>query len=550
MRAPLCVALVAAAAAEAAPSRNPPDAYVQKLDCLVRQLAFEYAQNKTKTHLDSVYDALNLRNCTNFLTTEQLAANERELHSSPDVPAHAQTDPSQLTVFVSTTGSDANTGTASLPFATLQRARDEIRTRRQGHTAVSAEVSIRGGKYFLNTTLQLDARDSNVRFAATNQEKVILSGGLPLHDAPWQPSSRPGVLMTSIILPKTDSESSADTGRCSDPSAYENGTDFSEFDVAHVAVNATTAPEMCCAACATNAECTAWTFGFWGKGGSQGFHCCLKNGTAGRRHSNGHTSGTMSPDPRPPTPGPAPGPAPAPGPGPHPPTKHDFGRPPALVNSLFVKGARRPRARYPDGDPQADSGRCFHKTADSGGCLGYRRAADASLQSRFPRLSWMNTTGDEHAPPSHTFTLRTPYAHLIARTGYVQLGPNRGASPTLGCGEQCEDYGVFRYTLVTPFPGHPVYTKVRGWRQQCTALYGDMLYACLRSSVAGLVERRHGHPLMRTLCTHSAHTLCTHSVHTLYTHSALTLCTHSVHKGYPAPRTQLAEQQYVLLLGQ
>lgn len=67
--------------------------------------------------------------------------------------------------------------------------------------------------------------------------------------------------------------------------------------------------------------------------------------------------------------------------------------------------------------------------------MGYRRAANAELQRQFPFVTWTNSTG------------------------VVALGPNRGDSPTLGCGEQCEDFGTFHYEVVTPFPGHPVYTQ-------------------------------------------------------------------------------------------
>ena len=67
--------------------------------------------------------------------------------------------------------------------------------------------------------------------------------------------------------------------------------------------------------------------------------------------------------------------------------------------------------------------------------MGYRRAADESLQQRFSFVTWTNSTS------------------------YLQLGPNRGDSKALGCGVQCEDYGVFHYEVVTTLPGHPVYNK-------------------------------------------------------------------------------------------
>ena len=175
--------------------------YMHKLDCLVRQLGFEFAQNKTQTNLRSIYTALDLSNCTNFLSDEQLAANDRALVREP-ARYQSPNPPPMLTVYVSTNGSDTNPGTAARPFATLRRARDEIRSKRGGRGMPSAQVSIRAGKYYLRETLELDARDSHVRFTAAGGEgKVVLSGGFPLRNSTWQPSSRPGVFMTTVQLP-------------------------------------------------------------------------------------------------------------------------------------------------------------------------------------------------------------------------------------------------------------------------------------------------------------------------------------------------------------
>jgi len=80
-------------------------------------------------------------------------------------------------------GSDDQPGSKSEPFATLERARDEIRKRKQqGSLAGPVTVLVRGGTYHFAKSLELDVRDSGtpaapiVWRAATDQE-VRLSGG-------------------------------------------------------------------------------------------------------------------------------------------------------------------------------------------------------------------------------------------------------------------------------------------------------------------------------------------------------------------------------------
>ena len=122
MTAPLLVALAAAARPHV---QSPNEHYIHTLDCSVKQLAFEFAQNKTQRNLRSVYTALNLSNCTSSLSADQLADNARVLVLGETTSARESTrsnPASAITVYVSINGSDTNPGTAALPFATLQRA--------------------------------------------------------------------------------------------------------------------------------------------------------------------------------------------------------------------------------------------------------------------------------------------------------------------------------------------------------------------------------------------------------------------------------------------
>lgn len=108
----------------------------------------------------------------------------------PINPAHANDSP--LKLYVSTGGNDswsgrlpdANGAKTDGPFATLERARDEIRALKKSGAALSGgvQVVIRGGVYFLEKPFELNAADSGtdsapVVYAASPGEKVYLSGG-------------------------------------------------------------------------------------------------------------------------------------------------------------------------------------------------------------------------------------------------------------------------------------------------------------------------------------------------------------------------------------
>ena len=81
------------------------------------------------------------------------------------------------TLYVAGDGNDASAGTKAKPFATLERARDEIRKHKGG----AVTILVRAGTYRLARTLQLGAQDSGtgnapVVWRAYPGEKVTLSG--------------------------------------------------------------------------------------------------------------------------------------------------------------------------------------------------------------------------------------------------------------------------------------------------------------------------------------------------------------------------------------
>jgi len=101
-------------------------------------------------------------------------------------------------LFVAGTGSDANPGTEDQPFATLERARDEIRKIKAGGPlpAGGITVEVRGGTYELARPFELSGQDSGaakapVVYRARPGEVVRISGGRAV--SAWQAVSDPAV---------------------------------------------------------------------------------------------------------------------------------------------------------------------------------------------------------------------------------------------------------------------------------------------------------------------------------------------------------------------
>ena len=123
---------------------------------------------------------------------ERLKEIERLEHGQPARdPAASRTPPPPwpapaVSLFVSPQGNDRNTGTKEQPFATLERARDEIRTLRNQNQKSKLQngvaVLIRGGAYTVKQTFKLTVEDSGtaqapVVYAAFENEKPVFSGG-------------------------------------------------------------------------------------------------------------------------------------------------------------------------------------------------------------------------------------------------------------------------------------------------------------------------------------------------------------------------------------
>lgn len=111
--------------------------------------------------------------------------------------------PSALQLYVAVNGADSNAGTSEKPFATLERARDEIRAlKKSGHLPNgSVVVLVKGGQYQAARTFRLEQQDSGtakspIVYRAAGGEKPSFRGGVRLRN--FQPVQHSDV---SALLP-------------------------------------------------------------------------------------------------------------------------------------------------------------------------------------------------------------------------------------------------------------------------------------------------------------------------------------------------------------
>ena len=97
-------------------------------------------------------------------------------------------------LFVAPDGKDTNAGTKSAPFATLERARDEVRAlKTAGHyPADGITVRIAGGVYLRDRSFDLNEKDSGtteapVVYAAASGEHPRLTGGKVIPRSAFHP---------------------------------------------------------------------------------------------------------------------------------------------------------------------------------------------------------------------------------------------------------------------------------------------------------------------------------------------------------------------------
>ena len=152
----------------------------EEFDCAWRPLAYEWAPvlqpwlNDTQKR--ELYDALLLGTKCKHHQVQPPAA-------SPAAAAPKAAEPKGTTLYVSAShGSDKASGTLAHPLATL------------GHAVLAARkvkgaatVLLRAGTYHLAETIELGAADSGLTISSYQDERVIVSGGVPLTGLEWKP---------------------------------------------------------------------------------------------------------------------------------------------------------------------------------------------------------------------------------------------------------------------------------------------------------------------------------------------------------------------------
>ena len=158
-----------------------------EMECQMHTLALRFAKSRQPAMSSSAHrslaDALHLEQ---LCGTSPLPPPPQSSQTPQDTPAESEQRAASgaAVVYVATNGSDAAAGTQQLPFRSLLRARNALRSLRRvsdkslPSRASAATVVLRGGKYFLNATLELTALDSWTTWRSFAGERVVLSGGL------------------------------------------------------------------------------------------------------------------------------------------------------------------------------------------------------------------------------------------------------------------------------------------------------------------------------------------------------------------------------------
>src|SRR6187402_3051323 len=87
--------------------------------------------------------------------------------------------------FISPSGNDKNTGTIEKPFATLEKARKEVRKILAKEKNISISVYFRAGDYFFKNSIVFDSLDSGTKdhpitYSSYNNERVSFLGGVSM----------------------------------------------------------------------------------------------------------------------------------------------------------------------------------------------------------------------------------------------------------------------------------------------------------------------------------------------------------------------------------
>ena len=280
-----------------------------KLDCAIKELAWEYAKKllPQQGSFQSAYDALSLKECGVSLSRGPRYEKRPLLHQ----PA-IKDDAMEVYVDVNK-GSDSNAGTLDSPLKTVFAAVKLLRFRRSD-TRQQAIIYLRQGTYFLADTIRLGPEDSNLVVTAYKSEKVVVSGGKEYKfTGLWKEYvNRMGPILAGVNA------------------IYDSAVSPGESNGKAWYYGKVSSPQECQTACEKNSSCFAFTYHDNTTGAYSNMCYFRVDGLWAPYNQTGHYSGK----------------------------KQQIlmanlsGQDPIPFTTLFINGRRAIRARYPDANPE------------------------------------------------------------------------------------------------------------------------------------------------------------------------------------------------------
>ncbi len=288
--------------------RARPDHVSPSVDCPIRKLAWEYAQKlfPARGNFPVVYDALQLASLCNISLTHGKSFPSK-VQSSREVTASSS---DTFTLFVDgTKGDDDNPGTLERPLKTVNKA---VEVYEYASPSKGGLIYLRGGTYFLPSSIELGPKDSFLTISGYKDEKAVISGGRS-YQFKWSEYRNEMGLLLSDTSCMNDSD--VKPGQSNRYLSYYG--------------NVSTAAE-CQTACFKGIGCFAFIFHDRSSGDFANMCYFRSDGLCPYMYQPGSTSGKyihiMATDL----------------------SKQN----PNNFSSLFIGGKRAVRARYPDGNPE------------------------------------------------------------------------------------------------------------------------------------------------------------------------------------------------------
>lgn len=160
----------------------------EDFDCHWRQLAMQWAPKLqpwlNETQQRQLFDALEL---------DPVCGKPFQPTASLERTSGAGSAVGFIVYVDAMNGNDGNSGTLTKPLASIKAAVTATRDARSSAlTSTNATIALRAGTFYLNETIELDARDSGLTIGAYQAEEVIVSGGVALSGLNWKPTTMDG----------------------------------------------------------------------------------------------------------------------------------------------------------------------------------------------------------------------------------------------------------------------------------------------------------------------------------------------------------------------